>query len=436
MRIFWPFDDIDLHLFGHYRDEDVVFVIQNQFMDHQRMFYHGCPSCGSKYVYDDYIGLISRINDPLICKKCGRQLETSLSDTVEENFIPGSRKHFTSIWMYVLVSRYWQKLDTFCHQNEDRHQDLLMAFFRAVLSYNASEFSGKTKFNTYFWKVIHNESCDEGRERTSSKKNPSITCEVCGEKVGKISADHLMKLSGNFAEGRDGYMGHTEFINYVEDLYEDKIENHPPKIKRSIIRKKLTSEYHHCFPDSPMEGGNLSLDDKISNSDEDLSRRDVIPCEKSDPIVLDENVVVFDDFLFLDSDIQFIIDNFPTLYDIASTNKKIHNISRKYDNFELQDATKAAVSKMADLVLDEFCDTERGYTRKFIFSDEEQNKVNQKIIYDAIDLHGQNYNINTIACFVGHDNMEKEDLKIVFRILKNEECADIAREYLEPVVSQ
>lgn len=437
LNIFWPYKDFDINKFKHYKDEDIAFVIQNQFQEHRRMFYHVCPLCNNKYKYEEYDGLISRMNDPLICKNCGNKLENNSKDIVESEFISGSKEFFTSIWMHVLVQRYYQKLCTFCPEDEDKFQDYLMAFFRAVLSYNNSEYSGKVKFNTFFWRVIHNEACDDGREKSSPKKNPSIMCMVCGENVGKISADHLMNLSGNLFEGKDGFMGHGEFIKRVENIYINSMSGSSQKMQRSIIRKKITSEYHHSFPHSPMEGKNVSLDDQLSPGDDnELCRKDTIACNKEDPIIFDDNAFVYSDMVFSNGDVEFIINNFPELYNIAVCDKKIHNISRKYDSFEKVHATQSALKKMSKLIARDFCNTERGYTRKSIFYDHGGNLVNEDIIYDILDLHSHNYNIDTISSFIGHDNMEKDDIKMIFRLLsKNPECMEIAEEYLEPVVN-
>lgn len=434
-NIFWPFKDFNISLFKHYKDEDIVFVVQNQFIEHRKMFYHRCSNCNIRYKYEEYDGALGKINDPLLCKKCGSVLTSNIDDIIDENFIPGLRENFTSIWMHVLVQRYLQKLFTFCPKDEDKFQDYLIAFFRAVLNYNNSEYSGKVKFNTFFWRVIHNEACDDGREKTSSKKNPSIMCMVCGEKVGRISSDHLMNFSGNLSEGKDGFMGHLEFFKKVEGMYLDKIKNNSEKIINSTIRKKITSEYHHAFPDYPMEGKNVSLDDNISKHDEELSRRDVTPCEKQDPIIFDENATVFNSILFSDDDVSFAMEKFPELYEIAVNNKKIDSISRKYDNFENKHATSLALEKISKLVLEEFCNTDRGYTRKSIFFNEDNDYKNQNIIYDILDLHSHNYSIESIACFIGYDNIEKDDIKIILRILnKNPKCMLIAEEYLVPMV--
>lgn len=429
----WKHKNIDSSKFNRYKDEDIIFVIQRQFIEYSSMFYYNCKFCKNKYEYKDFEFNLTRLNEPLLCKTCGNQLVKTIDDIVENNFIPGNREDFNSIWMDVLVKRYIKKLCTYCKKHgehaEDKFQDYLMAFYRAVLSYNTSEFSGKTKFNSYFWKVVHNESCDDNRDKSSIKKNPSIMCMVCGKKTGKITAEHLMNYSEKF-EGSHDFMGHKKFIEYIESMYEDQVKDLPLKLKKTFIRKKALNEYQHCFPGSPTVGLNVSLDDQISFNDEELCRRDTIACDRTDPIIFDDGFVVFDEMVFSDDDVKYLMENFPQIYYSAVSQKKLSGISRKFDDFETKYTIDNAITEMLQHVINDYCHSERGITRKALFYDEENHIKNIGIIYDIIDLYSHDYNLETITSFVGHDNMEKEDLKIILRILgTNEQCKMIAEEH-------
>lgn len=428
---FWSYKNIDIESFNHYKDEDVVFVIQNEFIEHCKMFKYICDNCSFEFTYEEYEDTLSKINDPLLCKKCGFPLNKSLKNIIKDKFIPGVKENFTSIWMSMFLKRYLKKICSFCPPDEDKLQDYIMAFSRAVLSYN-KKFIDKVKFNTYFWRVIHNEACDDSREKGSAKKNPSITCMVCGCKIGKISSEHLMSLKGKFSKGiSHEYMGHKKFIDYMYSLYQENIKDLLEKVKNKFVKKKIIHEYYNCFPNSPTEGKNVSLDDSISSKDEELTLKDMIANEFQDPIVFHDNVTVFNDMIFCNDDIFHLKSNFPSLYYAAVSEKKFNNISRKYDNFENSHNSKIAIKEMSKCISIDFCNTDRGYTRKSIFYDKQGNFINSRIFYDVIDLHGQSYPLDVIACFIGYDNLEKDDIKIVLRILgTNQECKNIAEQYL------
>lgn len=402
--------------FSHYSDEDIVFVIQSEYDIYFNSFKWACDKCGFSYSYNELEQ--QDLNQSCICRKCGGFLSIDTNRPENNCRYPSRDGRFESIWYNEIIERYHRKINKFCQNDEDSVQEIYRhPFIRAIKKFDKSK---NTKFNTYFWTCARNFRTDEVRKKSSTV--PQIICMICGHEIGNITAEHLFNLNHKFIQGKDGFMGHEAFINYISDLYEENINELPEKQKISFLKKKAKSEYVNLFPEAFVEGKVAYLDEK-KDEDEDICLLDQISDDSFYYIEYHKGVSIFNNMPFYDEEIDYLKSNYPEIYELTLNNKDgdIHGISFKYENYEDKRFSEVALNKLTQIIIYDYCNTDRGYTRKSKFYDKtgSLNNNNKKIIYDLIDLYLQGYNYSTICSYIGHDVLEEEDIKHILKILLN-----------------
>lgn len=413
-----------------YSDEDIVFVIQKEYEKWQSMYYWTCSKCSNDYKYDEI--KTEGYTECFLCKKCGCNLNINYNKINYKNYVGGVSIGFHSIWLNELDRRYNRKIKKYCYGNKDIFGDLKLTYFKSIMEYVSSR---QACFNTFLWRSIHNKSIDIERRISSFKNTPNIVCNICGQYVGKISPDHLMNVSDKYKDGiSEEFMGHGKFVDHLKEMFKDSIEDLPPRKVKTFLRRKCISEYQNLFPNSILEGKSISLNMNIGGEDDggDYCLMDIIPSSRNYGIEYNENIYIFNNLMFEENDIKELMSNFPCLYNTTIDDKSLISINKEYYNYEDEITSKKIIDEISLIIIDDYCISDKGYSKKNKFYDNNGNldMSTAKMVSEAILLYIQGYEYNNICSYLGHSNVDKEDIKSWIKILQtSSECRDVLSDF-------
>lgn len=423
-------------------DEDLVLNIQRQHGDFLRMYLWECPHCGSDYSYDDVCDGKKNFEDTLKCKKCSfkglvKNLEKKDYRFYREGFTDQSG-FFISPFFEAFFNKYKSKIDYDCRlypewEKEDIINEMYYSCFKLVLNYGKNKnTSDISKFNTYMWTGISHRHTDFKRKKELISKNPAVICKVCGCQTGQINSSHLMRTDSPSGKGLKGFIGHEKFHESIINKY-DLDRNLPLKDLKKLISEKTLSEYQGVFPDSPLDNRMMSIESSFSGETEDDSFNllDVLEAPLSG-VIYDKNLVVYDRYLFPDTDGEYFLDNFPYLYELAIADKKFHRVGKSYFNQEEVNVIHKMLSDLSEFVINDFCgqpDSQRKH--KFINELGTIDLEMQKIVSEALELSLINdYPIDAVCSVIGHGNVSEEEVKQWIKIIKdNKKCQELMKKY-------
>lgn len=302
--------------------------------------------CGKKYIHSMKCNNI--IVDELSLKKikCRREMFLVHNENLD----------FNSLYFDELFARHVDiiKSEAMNHKNIDAAQDLFSlmmdSFIKVVGNFGRNkdndDFTKTSKnwFTTFLRTSLHNRAYDADKTVNYQRRNPGITCAICGKKVGgKITSKHLLsegheviweKIFMELAENTMRDTGEISLWDKNSIDYRDRcisigetiIGQMSTKKKKDFLMKESIRSYAEMFPGHPVRSQMLSTNTSISD-DSDIEFGD-IQIDKSDSghealvdnLKMLEYVAIIIDSLFpdkIDSDISNFFEN-----DISEDRKK------------------------------------------------------------------------------------------------------------------
>jgi hypothetical protein len=207
----------------------------------------------------------------------------ALSYKLDRTFkkIAGYYANYENKW-YNEMKGIFPERESFVHFYYDLIMECLMGFdvkreSTEIYENDFRKSKGKQcHFNQYWIGAITKRKITEIKKRSSTKRNPNIVCQVCGESVGKITGFHLkhrydeQRISKEFGVKPISVTIEGKKVKIYETCPITGEKNFPlSRIKEHTYAPSMTvEEYLHEHPSAPLSGSVCSLQTPIGGAED------------------------------------------------------------------------------------------------------------------------------------------------------------------------